>query len=248
MRKFATTGALCAIVMTASMASAKDDFSALLSELSYNQSSVPSYKIAQSPTAPAAAETLGTAAANAAPQAAISMPAVTQHAPQIQQNYNVGPAPVSFQQGCDVAGGSCDSGTCGASGYGNGSCGSGGCLAGGCRSGNCGEGGYCTPHNQPNLPGSTLRQYWRSNACNSNVWDGYQNQCRKPLFGSKDRGCGIGGCSTAGCQGECASGACATLPSQAVYGAAGGCDTPNFNTPAATSCDSGNCDTKGWSF
>lgn len=39
----------------------------------------------------------------------------------------------------------------------------------------------CRPHNKVNLPSSTFLQYFRSNACNTNVWDGYRQHCGKHL-------------------------------------------------------------------
>ncbi len=36
----------------------------------------------------------------------------------------------------------------------------------------------CTPHVTPSLPYSTFYQYFRSNKCNTNVWDGYRQHCR----------------------------------------------------------------------
>jgi hypothetical protein len=36
----------------------------------------------------------------------------------------------------------------------------------------------CTPRTVPNLPNSTFYQYFRSNKCNTNVWDGYRQHCR----------------------------------------------------------------------
>ncbi len=36
----------------------------------------------------------------------------------------------------------------------------------------------CTPHTAPNLPSSSFYQYFRSNKCNSHVWDGYRQPCR----------------------------------------------------------------------
>lgn len=35
----------------------------------------------------------------------------------------------------------------------------------------------CRPHMKPNLPYSTFYQYFRSNPCYSNVWDGYRQHC-----------------------------------------------------------------------
>ena len=56
-------------------------------------------------------------------------------------------------------------------------------MAGSCDScaGNhgcgCGREITCIPHLPPNLPHSTFLQYFRSNKCNSNVWQGYQQKC-----------------------------------------------------------------------
>lgn len=42
----------------------------------------------------------------------------------------------------------------------------------------CDSAQVCTPHTAPNLPNSTFYQYFRSNKCNTNVWDGYRQPCR----------------------------------------------------------------------
>jgi len=42
----------------------------------------------------------------------------------------------------------------------------------------CDEEFVCTPHTPPSLPSSTFYQYFRSNKCNSHVWDGYRQRCR----------------------------------------------------------------------
>ncbi len=56
--------------------------------------------------------------------------------------------------------------------------GSAGCCDNGCgpRDG-CNGGLVCRPHVKPNLPSSTFLQYFRSNRCYSNVWDGYRQKC-----------------------------------------------------------------------
>jgi hypothetical protein len=64
--------------------------------------------------------------------------------------------------------------------------------------GGCADDMACTPHTAPNLPSSTFYQYFRSNKCNSHVWDGYRQPCRSSnahLNGSCDcfnkcRSCG----------------------------------------------------------
>lgn len=68
----------------------------------------------------------------------------------------------------------------------------------------------CTPHVAPNLPTSTLIQYFRSNKCHTHVWDGYQQHCHnnKHMRGDCDcfknggkHGCGLSTCNG----GDCAS-------------------------------------------
>ncbi len=41
----------------------------------------------------------------------------------------------------------------------------------------CDTGIECRPHVKPQLPKSSLYQYFRSDACHTNVWDGYQRHC-----------------------------------------------------------------------
>ena len=36
----------------------------------------------------------------------------------------------------------------------------------------------CRPRTRPNLPSSTILQYFRSDACYTNVWDGYHRSCK----------------------------------------------------------------------
>ena len=172
--------------------------------------------------------------------------------------------PVSYTADCASGGcasgpnaiGGCASGQCG-TGCGNGQCGPGGCgpngLCGGRFGGGlCGSGsGFCTPHNTPNLPTSTLRQYWKSNSCNCNVWDGYQNRCPNPLFsklanlGRNGHGNCCGGCGQAGCNGKCGLSGCDQSGNgncdQSGDGgcSSGGCDTP---VPVINYVGQGSCD------
>lgn len=46
-----------------------------------------------------------------------------------------------------------------------------------CDSQGCESDFTCMPHIKPNLPSSTLYQYFRSNPCYANVWDGYRRNC-----------------------------------------------------------------------
>lgn len=63
--------------------------------------------------------------------------------------------------------------------------------------------GYCQPYTPPRLPTSTFYQYWRSNACNVNVWDGFRNHCHAGLDLSIHR---KPRCGHNRCNGGCASG------------------------------------------
>jgi len=78
----------------------------------------------------------------------------------------------------------------------------------------------CTPYAVPQLPTSTFYQYFRSDACNTHVWDGYHNRCRdfpdlslhpKPL------------CQHNQCGGHCGGGTdCGQIPAEWSHS---GCDT-----------------------
>lgn len=57
-----------------------------------------------------------------------------------------------------------------------------------CDEPNCDSQFTCRPHVRPALPSSTLYQYFRSDPCYSNVWDGYRRSCKhhKHLHGECD--------------------------------------------------------------
>ncbi|MCC9599570.1 hypothetical protein LOC67_03280 [Stieleria sp. JC731] len=74
---------------------------------------------------------------------------------------------------------------------------------GGCKLGNKlsnrFQEGSCMPYMPPQMPTSTFYQYWRSNACNTNVWDGYRNRCNGKIDMSihRDKAHGCDTCSGA---------------------------------------------------
>jgi hypothetical protein len=73
--------------------------------------------------------------------------------------------------------------------------------------GHRGHGAFCQPYVPPRLPSSTFYQYWRTNACNVNVWDGFRNRCHNPVDLSikhEAHRCGLGACAS----GHCVSGHC----------------------------------------
>jgi hypothetical protein len=71
----------------------------------------------------------------------------------------------------------------------------------------------CSSHVKPSLPTSTLMQYFRTNKCNTHVWDGYSQPCRSAnehVLGQCDcfedkHGCFGGACSNGNC-GKCGHG------------------------------------------
>ncbi len=76
----------------------------------------------------------------------------------------------------------------------------------------CNSVNQCIPHTAPNLPSSSLHEYFRSNKCHTNVWDGYQQNCspiHKHAHGTCDcfnkKGCFGHGGSCDGC-GSCDGG------------------------------------------
>lgn len=74
--------------------------------------------------------------------------------------------------------------------------------------------GFCQPYTPPRLPTSTFYQYWRSNACNVNVWDGFKNRCHPHIDLSlhHNKGCG---CDN-GCDSGCSAGSldCGPAPAE----------------------------------
>ncbi len=207
MRVFAIAGAICAITLTISTASAENKFSALLSPTFTNSS------------------------ADEAFSQASHRVATGQAAVPTQQ--------VGFRHRAQAtAAGGCATGGCL-----DGSCGDSGCaVAGtGCGAGSC-QDSYCTPHTVPNLPTSSLRQYWRSSPCNTSVWDGYRVSCRTPRSVGPKKSCLSGGCPADYTPAGPVDTGCAT----------GGCDAPSYATqeyaPACEAgCDvaSGGCDVPG---
>ena len=260
MRKIAIYTALMAILSAGT--SFAGDFDALLGELNFGVStedasqSVSLNSIAAAELAPAPAmqvsaqQPVGDAplptpepVAAPEPQSLTDPGAVAQPAPAPQPMHV---APYTGQ--------TCDSGACTSCN----TCSSGRCNARGCR-GLFESHHGCVPHTPPNLPTSTFYQYFKSNSCNTRVWDGFQNRC----YGNKHStgqcncfeprqklGCGLGclsrGVHRASCLGGCESGDCDSgcheLPAgwgvescdgEATCGAAPACDT---------ACDAPCCD------
>lgn len=123
-----------------------------------------------------------------------------------------------------------------------------GCDGSACNGG-CDACETCVSHDHVQLPSSTFLQYFRSNKCNTHVWDGYQQKCndsRKHLMGDCDcamksrRGCRLG--SAFGSCGEilppmprpaCGRKTCDAAPCDSI-----GCDSVGCD---AIGCDGSNC-------
>lgn len=101
-----------------------------------------------------------------------------------------------------------------------------GCGHKGCGLGKCKheeKPSFCPPRTEPNLPSSSLRQYFRSSRCSTNVWDGYSLKCgpnHEHAHGTCD--CHLkkkGGC--------CLGGGCGEIlpPRQCFDACDAGCDT-----------------------
>ena len=89
----------------------------------------------------------------------------------------------------------------------------------------------CMPRRDVNLPSSTLQQYFRSDRCYTNVWDGYSRECGKNhehIHGTCD--CGTKkkrSCLSGHCRGGCGE----ILPPRQACNDCESCDA----------CDSGYC-------
>lgn len=115
---------------------------------------------------------------------------------------------------------------------------------GGCDSA-CGHGGCescqsCVAHDDVQLPSSTFLQYFRSNKCNTHVWDGYQQKCghsHKHVMGE----CDCAAKSSRGCRLGSAFGSCGEILAPMPRAACGLRKACNCD---ASHCDSG-CDDAG---
>ena len=183
MRKQAFPGILCAIALATltmpSLAKADDDFSALLEDIEF-KNALPASPLAQiadasdalaPPAAPAvpvpeSLELPADPAPNSAPlgqEAPLTTPesAATHAAAPVEQVYGDQAYHDAAADGCSTCNDGC-SDSCGGACSGHGH---------GCHT------GHCQPYTPVRLPSSTFYQYWRSNACNVNVWHGYKNHC-----------------------------------------------------------------------
>ncbi len=253
MRKIAICTALLACL--SSTTASADDFDALLGELTFGGLSEPTGQtltldhIAADNLAPAPMTTVSAQAPVEAPVGEI-LPVPEPDALSDPGNVSehVG-APLEAQPEPTVAA-FCDTGAC--------SSGSGRCGQRQCGS-HLGHDFNCVPHTPPNLPTSSFYEYFKSNACNCRVWDGWQNRCigaskhsrgecdcfaprqKKSCFNGVSlrlpRGvcpAGNGSCQTGACQAR----GCHELPASWQQGDCAG----EATCAAGPACDSPGCD------
>ncbi len=205
MRNTAFLGTAAALLISVAPVSAGNDFDALLGDLTFGDTPAASEALTLDEAAKKTADTLKSAPAKAADTLTMPPSVETIAAPTpepMAQSIVQGPitqspvsqaplaqaplAPAPMQNGyvnfgqafaaqdCDSCAGGCDNGYCGGP--------QGGIVSGGCASGRCGSGHHqecetCIPYQKPSLPSSSFIQYFRSDACNVNVWDGFRNRC-----------------------------------------------------------------------
>ena len=108
-----------------------------------------------------------------------------------------------------------------------------GCGLTGCGLGKCKQEAkaVCMPRTEVNLPSSTLRQYFRSNRCNTNIWDGYSQKCDS----NHEHAHGTCDCHVKKKRGCCLGGGCGEIlpPRQCFDACDAGCDA------CGSGCDGG---------
>ncbi|TWU59329.1 hypothetical protein Poly51_21170 [Rubripirellula tenax] len=254
MRISALSIALVVATTLASTASAKNDFSALLADLSFGdappsaaemRSELPSLNSPQRSLEFPTSNGLEVAAREVAkelrpvPQSfALPVPQASLRDPFVANNRSSGPTDIDLNTAFAVQEFESSGNRVAAQSVGLGRHRAAGCDSPTCAGGNCGCGGCgnrgnetvidCTPHRAPNLPSSSFIQYFRSEKCNTNVWDNYSRPCGRVHAHShgtcdcfnKSRSCGelLAPCGRTGC------GGCA------------GCDKA-CDSPCDTGCD-----------
>lgn len=203
MRKTTILSVCLAMGLTASVNAQSNEFDALLEDVTFGAAE--QMVTTQAPEAadsviPLPADPTPVPAAAPAPAAEnIALPPtpqVTQPAPPLVDQAVPAPVAAPIEPVADHA-------SAGACGTGCGSCQS--CNSGhSCFQKNRIRDTPCVPYAMPRLPTSTFYQYWRTNACYTNVWDGYRNQCPRTLDLSIDK--------KHKSRSNCASGACMALP------------------------------------
>ena len=202
MRKSAITASVVALATLAHSASAKDDFAALLADLSFGDAptleepleKVQEAKVAELKPVPTGFNMPEMVESDASSVELVPVKPAKAKVPQVALKDPI-PQSTPPQIDLEAAFALQDSGLSEPSvpaqtvAFGQPSC----------LGESCDTGIVCRPHVPPCLPSSTLLQYFRSHPCYSNVWDGYQLNCgshHKHLHGEcscfdgKHSGCG----------------------------------------------------------
>ena len=225
-RRCALLAAFAGSILVLGPAEAKNDFDSLLEDINFGSAGgdidqvaprSASYRIAQTPElASPQADALVDPPAAAVPVAmdTEALPAPSTIAPNSAQEAVVADCGGQCNDGC--------SGQCG----------------NGC--GDCGhrfiKEGFCQPYTPPQLPNSTFYQYWRSNACNTHVWDGFRNRCHAQIDLSVHHK------SNCGCNDGCGSNGCGNACNQGCDLGSGDCGPVPAEWCRKQDCDSGGCD------
>jgi hypothetical protein len=215
LRGFASLAILAGSILSAVQAEAKSDFDALLADVNFGAANS---AIEEATSVSASDQTALTAIQS--PPAELGLPE-PDAAPMTMPQTPVQPLPaaplvdhpVTVQPSVPGTVAQASAADCG-------------CQCGG----QCGHGskhpcrvseGYCQPYTPPQLPTSTFYQYWRSNPCNVNVWDGFRNRCHKNIDLTIHHG--DQGCLSRNCGGNC--GGCSDCgPAPAEWCGKGNCD------------------------
>lgn len=203
--RFALTAMLAGSIAMAGQSRAANDFEALLAEVDFGAAAA-AVEEAAAPSSSDVSEVLPQATELATTPAAetLTMPAESEPlpAPPIAD-------PIPADSVAAPAAAPCASACCNQCGK---NCGK-KCRLTGLKHRDFVQEGFCQPYMPPQLPTSTFYQYWRSNACNVNVWNGFKNRCHPhiDLSLNKKQSCG---CDAGGCASGCSTGDCGPMPAE----------------------------------
>lgn len=208
MRKTTILSVCLALACTGSVNAQSSEFDALLEDVSFGTAEQMINTQAEEPVAAAAAA--------ATPAPLMQLPPAPVATPAPPEAMPVAPAPV-MEQAVPAPVAAPVHAPVAASAPGCSECSS--CQSCDSRHG-CGlkkrfQEGSCVPYTLPRLPSSTFYQYWRTNACYTNVWDGFRNHCPPNIDLSHHKKHKRTGC---------ASGACQVLPAEWTAAGSSACD------------------------
>ena len=187
---------------------ANNEFDALLADVNFGgaEQTVAESAVPDVPEVSSSSDQANTLTASQNEELALPMPAQDVSGATSGGTSEVAPTPVASV--ADLSCSSCDAPN---------ACGS--CGKNGCRLAQRFSETPCQAYVPPQIPTSSFYQYWRSNACNTRVWDGFRNRCHTTVDLSMHRkSCQpcAGGCSS-GCGPICESNAaldCGPVPTE----------------------------------